>query len=135
MKTPPGAAQYHAVSLLWPDADDWPTGGEIDFMEIIDPARQIVEGYLHHGPPDQREGSAVAINATSWHSWAVEWTVDHIDFLVDGVPWWTTTTTAHFPPGPMQLCLQLDNFGGDISAGGQLVVDWVRQYPVGRSSG
>ena len=37
--------------------------------------------------------------------------------------------TTHVPHGPMHLCIQLDNFGGDISDGGQEIVDWVRQYP------
>jgi hypothetical protein len=26
--------------------------------------------------------------------------------------------------------MQLDNFGGDISQGGQQMVDWARQYPL-----
>jgi hypothetical protein len=25
--------------------------------------------------------------------------------------------------------MQLDDFGGDISQGGQQIVDWARQYP------
>ncbi|WP_245233904.1 glycoside hydrolase family 16 protein [Mycobacterium sp. PS03-16] len=124
-----GAATYHPVLLLWPDAEDFPVGGEIDFMEITDPARQFVEGWLHYGPDDRREGSVVAIDATQWHSWAVEWTPEAIVYFVDGRPWWRTTNTAHFPPRPMHLCIQLDNFGGDSSQGGQLMVDWARQYP------
>lgn len=124
-----GAETYHPVLLLWPDAEDWPVGGEIDFMEITDPARQYVEGWLHYGPDDRREGGGVVVDATQWHSWAVEWTPDRIVYYVDGRPWWSTTNTAHFPPRSMHLCIQLDNFGGDTSQGGQLMVDWARQYP------
>jgi licheninase len=130
VKTPPGAAAYHSVLLLWPDALDWPLGGEIDFMEILDPKRQITEGWLHFSSTNQRVGGTVEIDATQWHSWAVEWTPERIVYYVDGVPWWSTTDTAHFPPRSMQLCIQLDNFGGDVSPGGQEVVDWVRQYPL-----
>ena len=32
-KSSPAADAYHALLLLWPDADDWPSGGEIDFMD------------------------------------------------------------------------------------------------------
>ena len=43
-----------------------------------------------------------------------------------------TPMTSNQPPAPldMALCMQLDNFGGDISQGGQQIVDWARQYPL-----
>jgi hypothetical protein len=129
IKSSPAAAAYHSVALLWPDAEDWPIGGEIDFMEIVDPARQKVEAFLHYGADDQRLGGNVDMDATQWHAWAVEWTPDHIVTYVDGVPWWEATDTGHFPPRSMHLCIQLDDFGGDVRAGGQQTVDWVRQYP------
>lgn len=130
IKSPPASPNYHSVVLLWPDAEDWPVGGEVDFMEIVDPARRDVDIYLHYGPDDRRDRGNIAIDATQWHSWAVEWTPDRIVAYVDGAQWWETTDTAHFPPRPMHLCIQLDNFGGDISQGGQQIVDWARQYPV-----
>jgi hypothetical protein len=49
---------YHSVLLLWPDAEDWPAGGEIDFMEITDPKRQTVEFNLHSGADDRRDSVA-----------------------------------------------------------------------------
>jgi Glycosyl hydrolases family 16 len=124
----PSAPGYHSVLLLWPDAEDWPIGGEIDFMEAIDPTRQSVEGWLHHGPDDRREGGSVSIDATQWHAWAVEWSPDRITLFVNGAQWWTTTDTATFPPRSLHLCMQVDNFGGDIASGGQQQVDWARQY-------
>lgn len=128
MKSPPAAQGYESVLLLWPDANDWPIGGEIDFVEIADPARQRVEAYLHFGPNDQWESGMVLVDATAWHSWAVEWTPFEINVFVDGTRWWTTPNRGQFPPRPLHLCIQLDNVGGDISQGGQLNVDWVRQY-------
>lgn len=130
VKSPAAAAGYHSLLLLWPDAEDWPRGGEVDFMEITDPARQTVEAWLHYGPQDDRERSEIQIDATRWHSWAVEWTPQRIAAYVDGIMWWETTNVAHLPPRPMHLCVQLDNFGGDLSQGGQLALDWVHQYPV-----
>jgi licheninase len=127
-KSSPAAETYHSVALLWPDANDWPVGGEIDFMEIVDGNRQSVEYNLHDGPDDRREGHQIQLDATQWHSWAVEWAPERITVFVDGQPWAESTDTSRFPPRPMHLCLQLDNFGGDTSAGGQLNVDWARQY-------
>lgn len=129
-RSPQAAPNYHSVALLWPDAEDWPVGGEIDFMEAISPNRQTVEGWLHFGEQDNRIGGEVAVDATAWHAWAVEWLPNEITFFIDGRPWWRTTDVNAFPPRPMHLCLQMDNFGGDISAGGVLQTDWVSQYAV-----
>jgi hypothetical protein len=83
--SPPAAPTYHSVVLLWPDAENWPVGGEIDFMEISGSRRQTVDGFLHFGLDDQRAGGNAQIDATQWHSWAVEWTPDRIATYVDGV--------------------------------------------------
>lgn len=130
VKSSPAAPGYHSLLLLWPDAENWPVGGEIDFMEIADPARQSVESWLHYGPNDERDSGAVHIDATQWHSWAVEWTPQRVAVFVDGVQWWEAGDPAHLPPGPMHLCIQLDNFGGDLGSGASTAVDWVRQYSV-----
>ena len=127
-KSSPVLDTYHSVLLLWPDAEDWPVGGEIDFMEIADPTRQRVEAYLHYGPEDLRVGGGTDVDATQWHAWAVEWTPSRIATFVDGKLWWETTNTGDFPPRPMHLAMQLDDFGGDTTGGGQLAVDWVREY-------
>jgi licheninase len=127
-RSAPGSASYHPVLLLWPDAEDWPIGGEVDFMEIWDPARQTVDFALHYDADDKRDVGEINVDATQWHSWAVEWTPQRITAYVDGREWWSSTDTAKFPPRPMHLCIQLDNFGGDVSQGGQLQVDWAQRY-------
>ncbi|WP_422745662.1 glycoside hydrolase family 16 protein [Mycobacterium sp. WMMD1722] len=122
------AETYHSVALLWPDANDWPIGGEVDFMEIVTADRQRVDYNLHYGSDDRREGHQTFVDATQWHSWAVEWTPERIAVFVDGQQWAQSTDPSRFPPRSMHLCLQLDDFGGDTGAGGQLAVDWARQY-------
>ena len=127
-RSPQGSANYHPVLLLWPDAEDWPIGGEIDFMEIWDASRQKVDIALHYDADDKRDIGVIDIDATQWHSWAIEWTPERITAYVDGRQWWHSTDTAKFPPRPMHLCIQLDNFGGDVRQGGQLQVDWAQRY-------
>lgn len=130
VQSPVAAEGYHSLLLLWPDAEDWPLGGEVDFMEITEGSRQSVEGWLHYGPGNNKIRNEIQIDATQWHSWAVEWTPQRITAYVDGAMWWEVADPALLPPRPMHLCIQLDNFGGDLSQGGQMSVDWVREYPI-----
>src|SRR5262249_37949328 len=78
VKSPASSPNYHSVLLLWPDDGDNQAGGEVDFMEISDPSRQSVDGFLHYGHSDQQDYGNVRMDATQWHSWAVEWTPHRI---------------------------------------------------------
>jgi hypothetical protein len=132
VRAPAADPSYHAVLLLWPDAENWPEGGEIDFMEIADPARREVDAFIHYGADNSQVHGQVEVDATQWHNWAVEWTAESITTFVDGREWYRTTDTAVLPPGPMHLCVQLDWFpkGGSVRES-TLQVDWVRRYSVG----
>lgn len=129
VRAPESDPSYHALLLLWPDAEDWPSGGEVDFMEMSDPDRQSTDMFLHYGSDNSQLHGSVEIDATQWHNWAVEWTPDHIAAFVDGEEWWRTEDTGTLPPGPMHLTIQLDWFphGGDVRES-RMEVDWVRQY-------
>lgn len=132
VKSPAGDSSYHAVLLLWPDAENWPAGGEVDFMEISDGTRQTTDMFLHYGADNAQKSGSVQLDATQWHDWAVEWTPKGITAYVDGTRWWNTTDTSVLPPGPMHMTIQLDWFpeAGAVKQT-QMSVDWVRRYPVG----
>jgi hypothetical protein len=129
LKAPAGDPTYHAVLRLSPDADD-PTGA-VDVVDIGDGARQKADFVLQDGDSDPLHGQ-VAIDATRWHDWAVEWAPDHITAYVDGQEWYTTRDTDAFPPGPLHLALQLDWLptAGDAVQPSTMSVDWVRYYPL-----
>lgn len=131
VKAPPSDESYNALLLLWPDAENFPVGGEVDFMEMMDHTRRKTELFLHYGADNSQVHGEVEIDATEWHNWAVEWTPSKITAFVDGEEWWSTTDTSIFPPGPMHLCIQLDWFpkGGDVQES-YMYVDWVKQYPL-----
>ncbi|MFR9806469.1 glycoside hydrolase family 16 protein [Pseudonocardia sp. RS010] len=133
-QSPPGDEDLHSLLLLWPDAENWPVGGETDFMEISDPTRQEVQGFFHYGEDNSQESASVNIDATQWHAWAVEWTPQGATYFVDGEEWWNTTNTSILPPGPQHLTIQLDNFGSP-SKETQMHVDWVRQYSLDGATG
>ncbi|WP_275691562.1 family 16 glycosylhydrolase [Mycolicibacterium sphagni] len=129
MRAPVGASNYDPVLLLWPDAENWPTGGEVDFAEIWgDSSRQAVNSVLHYSSTNQQAGATIAVDATQWHTYAVRWTPTELTTYVDGVPIFSTTDTSMFPPGRMHLCIQLDVLGSDIVAGAQMQVAWVKEY-------
>ncbi|MDN5918780.1 MAG: family 16 glycosylhydrolase [Pseudonocardia sp.] len=135
VKAPVSDPSYNALLLLWPDAENFPVGGEVDFMEMSDHTRQKTEMFLHYGEENSQKQGEVKVDATQWHNWAVEWTPDHITAFLDGKPWWTTTDTSILPPGPMHLCIQLDWFpkgGGDVKPS-EMQVDWVKQYSIPES--
>ncbi len=131
IRAPASDSSYNALMLLWPDAENWPVGGEVDFMEMTDRSRRSTNFFLHYGADNAQVDGHVAIDATRWHNWAVEWTPQAITAFVDGKQWFRTTDTTTFPPGPMHLCIQLDWFPDGVTPkGSTLQVDWVRQYPI-----
>lgn len=131
MRAPVSDPSYNALMLLWPDAEDFPVGGEIDFVEMMDPTRQRTNVFVHYGARNQQVSGAVRIDATQWHTWAVEWSPAGITTFVDGVAWWSTTNRGVLPPRSMHLCLQLDWFPrGTTATPSVMFVDWVALYPI-----
>ncbi len=133
VRAPASDDTYNAVILLWPDKEDWPVGGEVDFMEMDDPTRQSTQMFLHYGRDNRQDRGEVRIDGTQWHNWAVEWTADHITCYVDGKQWYTTTDRKMFPPRSMHLAIQLDWFPENGNPGAvkpsEMQVDWVKGYP------
>ena len=132
-----GPDALHGVLILWPNAEDFPTGGEIDWMEIFRGDRQEATVNIHHGPPDRSFGGKVDGDATQWTSWAVEWTPQHITMYRNGEEWYTTTQSTLFPPRPMNMTMQLDWFppdgGGPASSGSAMQMDWSHQWALPES--
>lgn len=131
---------YGPVVLLWPVAEDWPEGGEINFMEIPNPERFESHFVLHYGEQNRQDGTTTTGDFTQWHTYATEWTEDHVAGFIDGQEVFRTDDEEKIPPRPMHLALQQDigPFGNDwIPARDettpdqvQFEVDWVRIYGV-----
>ncbi|WP_145981338.1 glycoside hydrolase family 16 protein [Pseudonocardia sp. HH130629-09] len=135
VRAPASDPSYNALLLLWPTAENFPVGGEIDFMEMTDHTRQKTNLFQHYGEDNSQVQGSVDIDATQWHNWAVEWTPEGVTAFVDGKQWWHTDDTSVLPPGPMHLTIQLDWFPegvGDVKPS-EMQVDWVRQYALPES--
>ncbi len=131
------AAGYGPVILLWPDAEDWPEGGEINFMEVPNDQRTVTNFVVHYGKDNDQVGATLEGDFTTWHNFAVEWTPDHIAGFVDGVEIYRTTDPLAVPSRPMHLAIQQDPgpLPGWISAPNEdtpdevvFHIDWVRIY-------
>ncbi|WP_165777505.1 glycoside hydrolase family 16 protein [Amycolatopsis antarctica] len=124
-----GTSAYHQVLILWPDAEDFPVGGEIDYSEVSDSERQNLQFFLHYGENNDQVQSETAVDMTQWHNYAVEWTPEHIIGYVDGVEFFRSEDPKTLPPRAMHPTIQLDWFPEDGEAGpGSMEVDWIRQY-------
>lgn len=129
---------YGDVILLWPDAEDWPEGGEINFMEVPKGDRTESHVIVHYGEDNSQVGKTITGDFTQWHNYAVEWTPDHVAGFIDGQEVFRTSDADVIPPRPMHLAMQQDigPYGDDwIPALDErspdtldFQVDWVRIY-------
>jgi len=131
------ATGYGDVLILWPDAEDFPQGGEVDFMEIPRPERTEYNFNIHFGADNSQNGTKVAGDFTQWHNYAVEWTPDHVAGFVDGQEVFRTAERHQIPPRPMHLTMQQDIGPYDnwipprdatTPAEVRFDIDWVRIY-------
>jgi Glycosyl hydrolases family 16 len=76
------------------------------------------------------EAVRLPIDIADFHTYAVNWTADKADFLVDGV---RVRTCLNPPAYPLQLMVAVFDFpeksdGTDVEAVPAFIVDWVREY-------
>ncbi|SFN77594.1 Beta-glucanase, GH16 family [Pseudonocardia ammonioxydans] len=122
----------NALLLLWPVAEDFPVGGEVDWMEILSDDRQETSFFLHYGPDNDQDYGSVQHDSTQWSAYALEWTPEKITAYVDGEEWYTNTETDQFPPRPMNMTMQLDYFG-DAGGPTAMHMDWASQWALPES--
>lgn len=124
--------QYHFVGIRWPDSDQWPQGGEDDFVEG-DVGDAGVSHYIHH--PNQGSGSAQSsgsknLDITKWNTYSCERSSSGIKVFVNGevVGNYSLSQTNGQVPGPMHGTLQLDNFGGSSHKEARFEIEYYRIY-------
>jgi len=129
MQVPPGDSRYHPVLILWPEAEDWPVGGEVDYAETA-AGSSTVDFFLHYSASNKQTMASRTIDITQWHNYAVEWTSTGIRGYIDGTLWFTDTNPAHLPPRSMHQTIQLDWFpsGATSTKPSAMNVAWMRYY-------
>jgi len=150
IKVPSGQGLWPAFWMMATniDAVGWPTGGEIDIMEIIGREPATVHGTIH-GPGYSGAGGiggpfvlpAGAAFADKFHVFAIEWETNRIVWFVDDKPYFTATPQS-LPKGaqwvfstPQFLLLNLAVGGGwpgnpdaTTKFPQRMLVDYVRVY-------
>ncbi|MCW0216394.1 MAG: glycoside hydrolase family 16 protein [Pseudonocardia sp.] len=129
MRSLRGDSRYHPVLLTWPDSENWPIDGEIDFSEGKCGVNKV-EFFLHFGANNSQTYGFINVDITQWHDWAVEWTPTSVKGWCDGVQFFSDTNASHFNFGSHHLCIQLDWFpaGASTTGDGEMEVDWARVY-------
>ena len=134
MRTNARDPEYHPVLILWPDSENWPCDGEIDFAEGTSDVTKM-HFYHHYSCSNSQTSATRTVDTTQWHNYAVEWTPSAIVGYLDGVEWFRDTDPSHQPPGPMHQTIQLDWFpDGTATSTSWMEVDWVRVYDVGTTT-
>jgi hypothetical protein len=123
-----GDNEYHLVSILWPDSENWPCDGEVDYAETTGDWN-VIQFFHHYGCSNLQTQAIRPIDVSQFHNYAVDWSPRGIVGYVDGVKWFEDYDPTHQPPGPMHQTLQLDWFPDSTANGaGEMRVDWVRVY-------
>ncbi|MAN26192.1 MULTISPECIES: glycoside hydrolase family 16 protein [Mesonia] len=141
-KLPSAGGTWPAIWMLGENFDtvDWPTCGEIDIMEHVGNNLGEVLGTLHFpensGGNGVSQGTFVENVATEFHKYSMEWTEDHIVFLVDDEPFHEFTDMEGTPFVDHEFFLILNvamggTLGGDIDPNftqDAMEIDYIRVY-------
>jgi len=148
-KLPKGRGMWPAVWMLSEDRKEigWPESGEIDIMEHVGYDNDTIHGTIHtkaynHMLGTQKGKSTFIENPNDeFHVFAIEWTPQKIDFMVDGVVYNHVEnegkTTAEWPfDKKFYLILNVavgGMWGGqrgidDTIFPQQMIIDYIRVY-------
>lgn len=145
-----------AWPAIWmmPTAGPWPQTGEIDILEHLN-YEGIVHQTLHYNNAVGNKTTSGTVNANgtssayftsvedkaAFHTYGVEWTPDHVSFLMDGKKTLTVNADPNNPNWPFNmennpyyLLLDMQLGGswvgeiGDIGDGVSMTLDYVRVY-------
>ena len=146
-KLPEGKGVWPAIWMLGANmpAVGWPRCGEIDIMEFIGKAPELIHGTVHYSKDDGQHDANGAVTPISqpgegFHTYAIEWWPDRIDFFFDETKYYTSPMEK---AGPAQdnpfhksqyLILNLalgGDWGGaidDARLPQKFLIDYVRVY-------
>jgi len=123
-------AGYKAAWLLWPQSDEWPRDGEINFPE--GDLGGTFGAFMHHqdgSDGNDQDYAGTSARFTDWHTAVIEWTPTAVGFLLDGQV--VGSFTERIPSTPMHWVLQTETvLNGDVppESTGNVLVDSVKVW-------
>lgn len=121
---------YKTAWLLWPDSEEWPRDGEIDFPE--GDLTGTISAFMHRqGASSGGDQDAFSTDTGygSWHTASIEWTPTKVNFILDDQL--IGASTSRIPNTPMHWVIQTESsLDGttDPAARGNVEIDWVAMY-------
>jgi beta-glucanase (GH16 family) len=141
IKGPVGAGTWGAFWMLGADIDDrlWPWCGEIDVTELVGKSPNTAYGYLHGLLSGGFGGRGTTVDmpngfANEYHTYAVDWLPESIDWYVDGVLFGSQQKKDKDWVFDHEFYLVMNlamggNLGGPIESGlnkADISFDWIR---------
>ena len=141
IKGPVGAGTWGAFWMLGADIDDrlWPWCGEIDVTELVGKSPNTAYGYLHGLLSGGFGGRGTTVDmpngfANDYHTYAVDWLPESIDWYVDGVLFGSQQKKDKDWVFDHEFYLVMNlamggNLGGPIESGlkqANMSFDWIR---------
>ena len=141
IKGPVGAGTWGAFWMLGADIDEriWPWCGEIDVTELVGKAPNTAYGYLHGLLSGGFGGRGTTVDmpngfANDYHTYAVDWLPESIDWYVDGVLFGSQQKRDKDWVFDHEFYLVMNlamggNLGGPIESGlnqASISFDWIR---------
>ncbi|TMC22298.1 MAG: glycoside hydrolase family 16 protein [Chloroflexi bacterium] len=123
-------AGFKTAWLLWPNSENWPHDGEIDFPEgSLD---GTMSGFVHHQNAEvgtDQDINSTSVTYTAWHTASIEWSPNKVRFIVDDKLIGTSITQV--PNTLMHWVIQTEACTPtcpDVTTAGNLQIDWVTAY-------
>jgi hypothetical protein len=117
---------YGTAFLLWPESQNWPEDGEIDFPEGDLTSTIMANMHWQGGTSGtDRDFYPTGSRFTRWHTAVIEWTRSKCKFFLDGKV--VGVSSARIPDTPMYWVLQAGT-DGDSTSAGHLDIDWAVVY-------
>ena len=141
IKGPVGAGTWGAFWMLGADIDQrsWPWCGEIDVTELVGKNPNLNYGYLHGLLSGGFGGRGTTVDmpngfANEYHTYAIDWLPDQIDWYVDGVLFGSQQKVDRDWVFDHEFYLIMNlamggNLGGPIESGlnkASMSFDWIR---------
>ena len=141
IKGPVGAGTWGAFWMLGADIDErlWPWCGEIDVTELVGKSPNTAYGYLHGLLSGGFGGRGTTVDmpngfANEYHTYAVDWLPESIDWYVDGVLFGSQQKKDKDWVFDHEFYLVMNlamggNLGGPIESGlkkADMSFDWIR---------
>lgn len=124
---------FKTAWLLWPDSDQWPRDGEIDYPEQ-DLAAPFFAALHSVGSTQETASEVFPANASfqTWNTATIEWTPGRVEFFLNGKS--IGSSTSGVPSLPMHYILQTESClpaCPNPNTRGHLYVDWIAIWALG----